>query len=179
MVENDPQVAVTDNLSTSEVAIFFGCSNGYARELMMRLKIPKRGKGYPFRRVLLALGLPDTTPTDTPELRKPLLDVPDIAKATEQSEKTVCRMVIGLHRDKSFTNALHVGPRKRLLFKFEADAWKSGTEPMFIRPPQSIHPELQNNKTPKSKSKKKKPRALPEQPPAKTVTNIFMSPDAN
>ncbi len=177
MGENNPEATVTENLTTSETATFFGCSEGFSRDLMEHLDIPKRGKGYPFRRILLAVGLPHDTPANTPEIREPLLDVADIAKAIGQSERTVRRMVNGTHRDKSFTNALHLGPRKRLLFKFEVDAWRNGIEPMFTRAIESIHPELRKDAKRVSKPKTKKDKSSPKQPPAKSMTSIFVPPN--
>ena len=179
MGENSHQATVTENLTTSEAAAFFGCSEGFTRKLMELLDIPKRGKGYPFRRVLLAVGLPPDTPSNTPEIREPLLDVVDIAKAIGQSERTVRRMVNGLHRDESFTNALHAGPRKRLLFKFEVEAWLNGIEPLFTRSTENIHPELQKNGKRVSKPKTKKDKSSSKKPPEKSMTSIFMPPNPN
>ena len=142
------KTASTDNLSTSEVAFLFNCSDGFARELMQRLEIPKRGQTYPVRRIFLALGLPQNFPTDAPELREPLLDVPAIARITGEAEKTVLRMMYGLHRDKSFINAL--------------------------RYPESIHPELQQKELQKTKLKREKIKVLPRQHPATTVTDMFI-----
>tara|TARA_R110002073_G_scaffold36546_1_gene106424 strand:+ start:4051 stop:4584 length:534 start_codon:yes stop_codon:yes gene_type:complete len=168
------KTASTDNLSTSEVAFLFNCSDGFARELMQRLEIPKRGQTYPVRRIFLALGLPQNFPTDAPELREPLLDVPAIARITGEAEKTVLRMMYGLHRDKSFINALHAGARKHLLFEFEVDAWMNGIEARYIRYPESIHPELQQKELQKTKLKREKIKVLPRQHPATTVTDMFI-----
>lgn len=170
------KTASTDDLSTSEVAILFDCSDGFARKLMQRLDIPKRGGAYPVRRIILALGLPDDFSTDAPELREPLLDVPAIAKIAGEAEKTVLRKMYGLHRDKSFINALHAGPRKHLLFEFEVDAWMNGIEARYIRYPGSIHPELQKKELQKTKLKREKTKVLPSQHPATPVTEMFISP---
>lgn len=51
-------------------------------------------------------------------------------------------MMSGEHEDRTFVNAIHAGPRKRLLFRDEVQSWLSGELPIVHREVMRMHPEL-------------------------------------
>lgn len=132
-------------ISTKELTEFLGVSTAYTRNLMRTLEIPKRGNGYSKVRLLIACGFEAPLPLDAIYIWNPLWDVPAVAKATGQSAKTVGRMFNCEHHDKSFANALHLGPRKRVVFQFEVKAWANGTTPEIERKSELIHPFLRSS----------------------------------
>lgn len=134
-------------ISTKDLAGFLNSTDGFARNLMKNLDIPKRGKGYPRLRIFAALGFEKPYPIHAPEIWSTLLDAPAVAKETGESEKTIGRMYEGAHKDKSFTNVLRFGPRKRMIFPFEVEAWLSGTQPKFVRKKDLMHPYLRGENT--------------------------------
>jgi hypothetical protein len=87
----------------------------------------------------MACGFEAPLSIDAPYIWSPLWDVPAVAKATGQSAKTIGRMFNSAHHDKSFTNALHLGPRKRVVFQFEVESWANGTTPKIERKSELIH----------------------------------------
>lgn len=158
MPSDQPETTTDLLISTRELSEFLGCSDKLALDFMRRLEIPKRGSGFPRARLLAAFGFPRPLPTNTPEIWEPLLDVPAAALATKQSAKTIGRMFNGDHRDKSFTNYIHVGDRMRLIFPFEKDAWLAGVEPMFSRQIELMHSSLRApNKQPKANTRRNPP----------------------
>jgi hypothetical protein len=162
-------------ISTEDLSEFLGCDDRLALDFMRRLEIPKRGSGFPRARLLAALGFPAPIPMNTPEIWKPLLDAPAAALATEQSAKTIGRMYIGDHRDKSFTNYIHVGERKRLIFQFEAEAWLEGEEPKFSRQIEFMHSSLRApSKQPKVNTRRKPPS--PQTTAGMASAALFMPP---
>lgn len=134
--------AATDLMTLEEVARFFSCARPMASALMRRLDIPKRGRGFPAARIFLALGFDRDIDPCTPELRRPLLDVPQLAKAIGVSRRTAGRMVAGDHADTTFADALWLGARKRLVFPFEAEAWRKGLPPAYSRVLSRVHPAV-------------------------------------
>ncbi len=164
-------------ISTKDLAGFLNSTDGFARNLMKNLDIPKRGKGYPRLRIFAAFGFEQPYPVHAPEIWSTLLDAPAVAKETGESEKTIGRMYEGLHKDKSFTNFLRFGPRKRMIFPFEVEAWLSGTQPKFVRKNELIHPFLRGEMPPTHQTDN------PRHEPAPTgtrssVTAIFLPPKA-
>lgn len=144
MATNQP-CAETALISIKKLTEFLGVSAAYTRNLMKTLEIPKRGNGYSKVRLLMACGFEAPLSIDAPYIWSPLWDVPAVAKATGQSAKTIGRMFNCEHHDKSFANALHLGPRKRVIFQFEVEAWANGTTPEIERKPELIHPFLRSS----------------------------------
>lgn len=162
-------------ISTEDLSEFLNATEGFARNLMKKLDIPKRGKGYPRLRIFAAFGFEKPFPIHAPKIWETLLDVPAAAKVTGEGEKTIGRMFEGTHKDKSFTNFLYFGPRKRVIFPFESEAWLSGSQPEFVRKKEFMHPYLRGEKTSASQTNNHKRDAAPvsAQPSA---TAFFLPP---
>jgi len=161
-------------ISTCDLAEWLDCSDTFARELMRRLDIPKRGGGYPRARLLAAMGFAYPYPLDNSEVWKPLVDGPAAARAAKTSEKTICRMFDGIHKDKTFTNRLYLGPRKRLVFSFEVEAWQLCLPPLFERDVSRMHPEFLKSATSDSKNEPARMRANRTEP--SSVAALFQPP---
>ncbi|GAA3874388.1 hypothetical protein [Celeribacter arenosi] len=161
-------------ISTKEVATFFGSSQTFARELMRRLDIPKRGGGYSRARLLAAMGFAHPYPLDNSEVWKPLLDASAVGKATGQSAKTIGRMFDGTHADKSFTNRFYLGPRKRLVFSFEVKSWQLCLPPLFKRDVSRMHPEFLKSATTDIKNEPARMRTNRTEPGS--VAALFQPP---
>lgn len=142
MFQAQPQPDQEPLLSTKDLSIFLTTSQAFARKLMKELDIPKRGKGYPRARLLVAFGFPPPLPLGEQAIWRPLLDAQRAAVASGGSAKTFGRMFDGSHRDPSFRNYIHLGPRKRLIFAFELEAWMSGAAPKFVRDISLMDPHL-------------------------------------
>jgi hypothetical protein len=140
LFQAQPQPDQEPLLSTKDLSIFLTTSQAFARNLMKELDIPKRGKGYPRARLLAAFGFAPPLPLGEQGIWRPLLDAKRAAVASGGSAKTFGRMFDGSHRDPSFRNYIHLGPRKRLIFAFELEAWMSGASPKFERDIGLMHP---------------------------------------
>lgn len=164
-------------ISSADLSHYLGLSRPKAHDLMRRLSIPKRGKGFLKARLLAAFGFPPQIAMDDPEIWQPLLDVPAAAKAAHLSPKTMGRMFAGDHADQTFINCLHIGPRKRLIFPFELRAWLFDEPPQFIRERHLMHKSLRKDYSPQ-----KPAAAAPTPAPASgkeqqsPVTHLFMPP---
>ncbi len=164
-------------ISTKDLSEFLNTSEGFARILMNNLDIPKRGKGYPRLRIFAVFGFEKPYPIHAPGVWSTLLDAPAVAKETGQSEKTIGRMYEGTHKDKSFTNSLCFGPRKRMIFPFEVEAWLSGAHPKFVRKNEFMHPFLRGERPPTHYTDN--PRHEPAPTGARSpATAIFLPPNA-
>lgn len=164
-------------ISTKDIAGFLNTSEGFARNLMKNLDIPKRGKGYPRLRIFAALGFEKPYPINAPGIWSTLLDAPAAAKETGEGEKTIGRMYEGAHKDNSFTNFLYFGPRKRMIFPFEAEAWLSGTQPKFVRKKELMHTFLRRERqaTHHADNPKREPAPTGTR---SSATAIFLPPKA-
>ncbi|NKX28493.1 hypothetical protein HGE68_01170 [Rhodobacteraceae bacterium R_SAG6] len=162
-------------ISTKELSEFLDVTETFARKLMKSLDIPKRRKGYPKLRLFAAFGFEAPFPIHAPDIWLSLLDVPAAAKATGEGEKTIGRMFEGSHKDKSFTNYLFLGPRKRVIFPFEAEAWLSGLQPEFVRRKALMHPYLRGEKTsePSTNNHKHEPAPMGTR---SSATALFLPP---
>lgn len=74
-------------LTTKELASFFASTPAFAMNLMQRLDIPRRGTGYPIRRISLALGFSPDASLEQSLFRTPLADVRQIAQTIGVPEK--------------------------------------------------------------------------------------------
>ena len=171
------QSATDDDMliKTMELSEFLDVSDAFARKLMKKLNIPKCGKGYPRLRVFAAFGFEKPFPIHAAKNWETLLDVPAAAKKTGESEKTIGRMFEGVHKDKSFTNFLFFGPRKRMIFPFEAEAWLAGTQPEFIRKTELMHPYLRGEKASKTRTTNHKLEPAPAGARS-SATVLFLPP---
>ncbi|WP_149776145.1 hypothetical protein [Ruegeria intermedia] len=165
--------ALTKLISVPQLAEFFDCSETMARRVMRRIEIPKRGGGYSKQRLWAALGFSGSCPAESDSTWQPLLDVPAVAKIANSSARTIGRMFDGHHADKTFTNFLWLGPRKRLIFRFELEAWLTGQAPRFERPVERIHPGLRPGVFVVVGSRNKPDRAGKVAPP---TSGLFLSP---
>ncbi|MCV2879309.1 hypothetical protein OE699_10620 [Sedimentimonas flavescens] len=173
MPDHATSTAHAVQVSTSQLAEFFVCSNEMARQIMRRVDIPKRGGGYSRQRLWRALGFLGPFPVDDDPLWQPLADVATVAKIAMVSEKTVGRMFDGRHADKTFENHLWLGPRKRLIFPFELQAWLTGSTPRFQRPVERIHAGLRPGASSAGISAQKPSRAGRNVRP---TASLFLSP---
>lgn len=162
-------------ISTEDLSEFLNATEGFARNLMKKLDIPKRGKGYPRLRIFAAFGFEKPFPIHAPKIWETLLDVPAAAEVTGEGEKTIGRMFEGTHKDKSFTNFLYFGPRKRVIFPFESEAWLSGSQPEFVRKKELMHPYLRGEKS-FAPQKNNHKRESPSEGKRSSATVLFLPP---
>ncbi|MBE1297155.1 hypothetical protein [Phycobacter azelaicus] len=119
--------------SVTDLAKFFSISRAAIPGLMKEMGVPKRGRGYPWIRIWVALGIDLATVRDPAVLRTPLLELQKVAVMLGESPKTTRRRSEGKHRDRSFPAHLNLGPRKRLFFEGEIRAWLLGEPVPFKR----------------------------------------------
>ncbi|MEY8798819.1 helix-turn-helix transcriptional regulator [Leisingera sp. XS_AS12] len=117
------ELGQTDLASIRELAAFFGIGRAAIPALMGRMGVPKRGRGYPWVRVWVALGVNPETVRDPAAIKAPLLDLKEVAEMLGESPKTVRRRSEGAHADKSLPAHVDLGPRKRMFFSCEIHAW--------------------------------------------------------
>lgn len=167
----------TDLASIRELAVFFGIGRAAIPGLMERMGVPKRGKGYPWLRVWVALGVNRETVRDPVALDVPLLDLKQVADMLGESPKTVRRRSDGTHADKSFPAHVDLGPRKRMFFGSEIHAWITGVPEPFERRRANLSFVL--DKTPKSRAKAVgRPPEPPSTVPRNPAAAMFMKPPA-
>ena len=142
---------------------------------MRQLDIPKRGGGYSKARLLAAMGFSAPLPVNVQDIWQPLMDAPKVAQKSGSSLKTIGRLFDGNHRDRSLVNRLYFGPRKRVIFPFELEAWMISEPPEFVRDAGLIHPSLRGESAP-SKAKRPKTNDSSKAEPQSLVAHMFMPP---
>lgn len=170
MFTPQPQQNQDTLLSTKDLSIFLTTSQAFARTLMKELGIPKRGAGFPRVRLLAAFGFAQPLPICEQGIWRPLLDAQRAATVSGVSAKTFGRMFDGSHRDPTFRNFIHLGPRKRLIFAFELEAWMSGTSPEFMRDIGLMHPCIRGKQaSPPTLIKQSLSTSVPDRQPSATA----------
>ena len=136
----------SDLISVGRMAKTFLCSDDFARGLMRRLDIPRRGGGYSARRMLVALGFVDPFPTGFFVIHDahpgPLVDANGLTMLLGEAPRTVRRRLSGTHPDQSFPQVIHLGASTRLVMRDELDAWMHGIAQMSGRDPARLHRAL-------------------------------------
>ncbi|MFY2826587.1 helix-turn-helix transcriptional regulator [Ruegeria sp. MALMAid1280] len=124
----------TGNLATVEDLVkFLRTSRADIPGIMARMGVPKRGIGFPWQRIWLALGVDMTSVVDTTDLYKPMLKLDEVAALLGESSKTTRRRADGMHRDQSIPKHIDLGPRKRIYFAAEIQSWLYGDPIEFER----------------------------------------------
>lgn len=129
MEQSDKPNWKLDLAMVKDLAEFFRMDRTAVPDVMATMGIPKRGAGYPWIRIWVALGVDLETVKDPEDIKIPLLNLKQVAAMLGESAKTTRRRSEGEHRDKSFPAHIDLGPRKRLFFRTEIRSWLLG-EPM-------------------------------------------------
>lgn len=166
------QLAAVDDLVK-----YFRINRAEIPGLMTRMGVPKRGCGFPWQRIWLALGVSLSSVTDRSALRKPMLKLEEVAALLGESTKTTRRKGDSLHRDQSIPKHIDLGPRKRVYFAAEIQSWISGEPVGFERSQENLSFVAR-------KPKGRKPKVLPQvaleerkpQIGPETVASLFMGP---
>lgn len=171
----DPNIATIEDL-----AEFFSIHRTSISDLMNRMGVPRRGAGFPWVRTWTALGVDLKSVSDWSELRKPLLNLQEVARRLGESPKTTRRRGDGKHRDKEIPYHIDFGEKTRLYFASEIRTWIDG-DPirfgreqcnLFFLPPKDV----QKTKRCKLPPSKRAPAVPPKSATAKPVAVMFMAP---
>lgn len=163
--------------TTEELGEFFNISRAAIPGVMEKMGVPKRGRKYPMLRVWLALGVDLDTIKDAAVLREPLTPLNEVASRLGESQRTARRRSDGLHRDGPMPAFIDLGPRKRLFFRSEIDAWLKGEPMPFARKQADLDFTPDNKKTSNPGSNMGTARSVATGVSA--VTNLFMAPPAS
>lgn len=129
MEQSDKPNWKLDLAMVKDLAEFFRIDRTAVPDVMATMGIPKRGAGYPWTRIWVALGIDLETVEDPEDLKNPLAELKQVAAILGESPKTARRRSEGKHRDKSIPAHIDLGPRKRLFFPGEVQSWILG-EPL-------------------------------------------------
>ncbi|WP_156916868.1 helix-turn-helix transcriptional regulator [Leisingera aquimarina] len=133
MEQSDKPNWKLDQARVKDLAEFFRIDRTAVPDAMKAMGIPKRGAGYPWIRIWVALGIDLETVKDPEDLKKPLAELKQVAALLGESPRTVRRRSEGEHRDKSIPAYIELGPRKRLFFPAEIESWLLGEQLPFGR----------------------------------------------
>lgn len=164
-----------DLATVKDLAKFFRIDRASVSDVMTNIDVPRRGAGYAWLRIWLALGVNVSTAKDHEALKIRLLELKDVAALLGESPKTTRRRGDGEHKDKSIPAHIDLGPRKRLYFPAEIQFWLLGEPVPFERKQEKLSfiPAKQKKSSPPKKSRKEDSIALPSQVSAAT---LFMAP---
>lgn len=175
MEQSDQRNWNPDLVTTKDLENFLRIDRTAVAEVMKVLGVPKRGAGYPWIRIWVALGVDLSTVKDPDTPKAPLMELKEVAALLGESPKTTRRRGDGKHRDKSIPNHIDLGPRKRLYFPGEIQSWISG-KPVPSERKQvdlSFIPSKQKKSSPPKKSHKE---ARVAQPSQVSAASLFMAP---
>lgn len=176
MEYSDHPLRNPDLAKNKDLANFFRIDRAAVPVVMNTMGIPKRGTGYPWIRIWVALGIDLETVKDRKVLKTPLLELKEVAPMLGESPKNTRRRGDGEHRDKSIPAHIDLGPRKRLYFPDEIQTWLLGEPVPFKRKQENLSfiPAKKKMNGAPFKTRKKPKDSLPSQPSA--VTSMFMTP---
>ena len=143
---------------------------------MNTMGIPKRGTGYPWIRIWVALGIDLETVKDRAVLKTPLLALKEVAPMLGESPKNTRRRSDGKHRDKSLPAHIDLGPRKRLFFPAEIETWLLGEPVLFERKQENLSFILAKKKKSGAPVKTRNKPKAPQPSPPSAVASMFMTP---
>lgn len=176
MKPSDKQNWKLDLATVKDLAGFFRIDRTAVPGVMTTMGVPRRGAGYPWIRIWIALGIDLSSTEDHETLSAPLLELKEVAPILGESPKNTRRRSDGKHRDKSIPAHIDLGPRKRLFFPAEIETWLSGEPVPFERKQEKlsfIPARKDENKA--SKKTCKKPKA-PQASSPSAVASMFMAP---
>lgn len=133
MEQSDKPNWKPDLAMVKDLAEFFRIDRTAVPDVMATMGIPKRGAGYPWIRIWVALGIDLEIVKDPEDLKYPLAELKQVAAKLGESAKTTRRRSNGEHRDKSIPAYIELGPRKRLFFPAEIESWLLGEQLPFGR----------------------------------------------
>ncbi len=175
MEHSDYPLGKPDLATVNDLAGFFRIDRSVILNLMNVMGVPKRGAGYPWLRVWVALGINLKVEKDPDVLKNPLLELKDVAALLGESPKTTRRRSDGKHRDKSIPAHIDLGPRKRLYFPDEIQSWILDEPSAFERKKQNLTFILPNAEKKKGATKKGNKMPAVTQPSSPTAAALFMS----
>ncbi len=173
MEQSDQPKWKPDIATVKDLAQFFRVDRTAVPDVMKAMAVPRRGMGYPWLRIWVALGLDLVTVKDPDVLKTPLLALKDVAAMLGENVKTTRRRSEGEHRDKSIPAHIDFGPRKRLYLPAEIQSWILGEPMPFERRQESLSfvpDKAKQNSTPKEKEPKPSRASVP------SAVNMFMVP---
>lgn len=164
-----------DLASVGDLAAFFRINRAVIPGLMRFLGVPRRGKGFPWIRIWLALGVETDTAREFEPLKDPLLELKEVAALLDESPKTTRRRSDGKHNDKTIPAHIDLGPRKRLFFGSEIRSWIRGEPKPFERRQSNLSytPEKRQENNPEPRPDKAPSLRTASQGSA---ANLFMAP---
>ena len=166
-----------DMATVKDLAEFFRVDRTALPAVMASIGVPKRGVGYPWLRIWVALGIDLETVKDRQDLKAPLLELKEVAAMLGESTRTTRRRSDGEHRDKSIPAHIDLGPRKRLFFPGEIQSWFLGEPKAFLRKQENLSFIPAKKKKNSSPEKTRKEPKTP-QPAPPSAAALFMAPPA-
>ena len=163
MEHSDHPTRYTDLAATQDLAEFLRIDRTAVTEVMKVMGVPKRGAGYPWIRIWVALGINLETIEDHEALKSPLLVLKEVAAKLEESPKTTRRHSDVEGGDRSIPGHIDFGPRKRVFFPAEIQSWILGAPVPFERKQVNLSfiPPKQKKSSPPQKSHKEARVAQP------------------
>ena len=161
----DPNIATIEVLED-----YFQIHRTSISDLMNRMAVPRRGAGFPWVRIWAALGVDLKTVSDWNELRKPMLELKEVAPRLGESPKTTRRRGDGKHRDKSIPCHIDVGERSRLYFASEIQTWIDDESIKFERERYNLSFLPTKNVQKKKQCKLASSRGIPVAAPTATTS---------
>lgn len=174
MEHPDAKPEKPDLATIKDLAEFFRVDRTAVPGVMTTMGVPRRGAGYPWIRIWIALGIDLETVKDREDLKTPLLELKQVAPMLGESHKNTRRRSDGKHRDKSIPAHIDLGPRKRLFFPAEIETWLLGEPVLFERKQENLSfIPTKKKKNGASRTTQKKP---PQPSPSSAVASMFMAP---
>lgn len=176
MEHSDAKLEQPDLAAVKDLANFLRIDRTAVPGIMTTMGVPRRGAGYPWIRIWVALGIGLETVKDIEELKTPLLELKQVAAKLGESAKTTRRRSEGEHRDKSLPAHIDLGPRKRLFFPAEIEAWRLGEPVRFERRQENLSfvPARKKNNSALGKTRSEPQSRKPSLPSG--MTSMFMAP---
>ena len=175
MKHPDGKLQKPDLATIKDLAKFLRIDRTTVPGVMTTMGVPRRGAGYPWIRIWIALGIDLETVKDQEDLKTPLLELKEVAPKLGESPKNIRRRSNGKHRDKTIPAHIDLGPRKRLFFAAEVETWLLGEPVLFERKQENltfIPTKVERVNTPKNPRKE----ANATQPVPSSAAALFMAP---
>lgn len=175
MEQSDQPKWKSEIATVKDLAKFFQISRTALPAVMASMGVPKRGAGYPWFRIWVALGIDLNSIEDHETLKAPLLELKEVASMLGECSRTTRRRADGEHRDKSIPAHIDLGPRKRLFFSGEIQSWILGVPKAFERKQKNLSFIRAKKKENSSPEKTRKELKTP-QPEPPSAAALFMAP---
>lgn len=175
MEHSDRNLKNPDLATVKTLAEFFRIDRTVVPAVMIAMGVPKRGTGYSWLRIWIALGIDLETVNAPVVLKTPLLELKAVAAMQGESSRTTRRRSDGEHRDKSIPAHIDLGLRKRLFFPGEIQSWLLGEPKAFERKQENLSFIPAKKKKNSSPEKTRKEPKIP-QPVPPSAAALFMGP---